>query len=164
MWIRWRLRIRRRSFSVSRVTEKRFWYFTDLKDADILTTILKRIFAANKEPVLIEGEEFYLERQHRSECFSVRWGGCRNPSAKASSALRVAKESSGRNNYQLYADDIDQVSKRQMRLEAELYRAKENGELVVYYQPKVDLKKRRYFGMEASVALAASTAGIGPAK
>ena len=138
------------SFSVSRVTEKEILVLlTDLKDADILTTILKRIFAANKEPVLIEGEEFYLSASIGVSVFPFDGEDAEILLQKASSALRVAKESSGRNNYQFYADDIDQVSKRQMRLEAELYRAKENGELVVYYQPKVDLKSGDILGMEA---------------
>ncbi|MCP3867602.1 MAG: EAL domain-containing protein [Gammaproteobacteria bacterium] len=65
------------------------------------------------------------------------------------SSSRAAKESAGRNNYQFYADDIDQASKNQMRLEVELYRALENDELVVYYQPKVDLRSGDILGMEA---------------
>ncbi|MCB1753550.1 MAG: EAL domain-containing protein [Gammaproteobacteria bacterium] len=140
------------SFSVSRVTEKEILVLlTDLKDADILTTILKRIFAANKEAVLIDGEEFYLSSSVGVSLYPFDGGDAETLLQKASSALRVAKESVERNNYQFYADDIDQVSKRQMRLEAELHRAKDQDELIVYYQPKVDLRSGDILGMEALI-------------
>ena len=138
------------SFSLSRISQKKILVLlTDLKETDVLTTILKRIFAANREPMLIEGEEFYLSASIGVSVFPFDGGDTETLFQKANSALRSAKERSGRNNYQFYADDIDQTSKRQMRLEAELYRAKENGELVVYYQPKVDLKSGDILGMEA---------------
>lgn len=138
------------AFTVSRVTEKEILVLlTDLKEADILTTILKRIFEANKEPVPIEGEEFYLSASIGVSVYPFDGGDAEALLQKASSALRAAKESVGRNNFQFYADEINQHSKRQMRLEAELHRAKENGEFVVYYQPKVDLKSGDILGMEA---------------
>ena len=138
------------AFSVSRVTEREiFVLLTDLKETEILTNILKRIFAANKAPVLIEGEEFYLSASIGVSVYPIDGDDAESLLQKASSALRAAEESVGRNNFQFYADEINQHSKRQMRLEAELHRAKENGEFVVYYQPKVDLKSGDILGMEA---------------
>ena len=67
----------------------------------------------------------------------------------ASSARREAKKQVGSNNYQFYSADVNERSRRQLRLEADLHRALERDELVVYYQPKIDLRTGEVLGMEA---------------
>ncbi|MCB1850543.1 MAG: EAL domain-containing protein [Gammaproteobacteria bacterium] len=140
------------TFSISRVTEKEILVLlTDLDKLEILTSILKRIFAANKEPVLIDGDEFYVSANIGVSVFPMDGEEPERLIQNASSALQVAKERIGRNNFQFYADAINQHSKKQMRLETELHRAIEAGELIVYYQPKVDLRNGDILGMEALV-------------
>ncbi len=140
------------TFNVSRVTEKEIMVLlTDLKETEILTNILKRIYVANKEPVLIEGDEFYLSASIGVSIYPFDGGDSGTLLQNARSALLAANDSIGRNNFQFYADDINQHLKKQMRLEAELHRALKSGELVVYYQPKVDLKSGDILGMEALI-------------
>ncbi|MFQ5650070.1 MAG: EAL domain-containing protein [bacterium] len=69
---------------------------------------------------------------------------------KADVAMYRAK-SSGRNNYQHYQHSMDASFKEHLSLESDLRRAIENNELVVYYQPQVDLQTGRIIGVESLV-------------
>ena len=122
---------------------------TDLKQSEIVTTILQRIFSVNNEPVEVEGNEFYLNSNIGVSLYPFDGEDADTLIRNASSAMREAKQSMGRNSFRFYADDINQRSKKQIHLEAELHRAVEREELILYYQPKVDLKSGCILGMEA---------------
>lgn len=122
---------------------------TDLKQSEIVTTILQRIFTMNNEPVEVEGSEFYLNPNIGVSLFPFDGADPDTLIRHASSAMREAKQNLGRKSFQFYADDINRQSKKQIRLEAELHHALERDELIVYYQPKVDLRNGKIVGMEA---------------
>ena len=137
---------------------------TDLKQSEIVTTILQRIFSVNNEPVEVEGNEFYLNSNIGVSLYPFDGEDADTLIRNASSAMREAKQSMGRNSFRFYADDINQRSKKQIHLEAELHRAVEREELILYYQPKVDLKSGCILGMEGAAAVAASANGAGAAQ
>jgi EAL domain-containing protein (putative c-di-GMP-specific phosphodiesterase class I) len=63
--------------------------------------------------------------------------------------MYLAKQA-GRNNYQFFeADGRDEVISRRFKLENQLRRALERGEMSLVYQPEVDLESGRINGMEA---------------
>jgi len=66
----------------------------------------------------------------------------------ADSALYRAKDE-GRNNYQYYTEELTTRAMERMVMETNLRHALERNELVVYYQPQVDLYSGRVIGMEA---------------
>ncbi len=68
----------------------------------------------------------------------------------ADAALYRAKEQGG-NVYEFYSPDLGKKANRRLKLENTLRSAIENNELLVYYQPKVDLESGRASGMEALV-------------
>ena len=55
----------------------------------------------------------------------------------------------GRNNVTLYSEEIGERNRQRLRLERDLAKAIEGNELVVHYQPKVDLQSQRIVGAEA---------------
>jgi EAL domain-containing protein (putative c-di-GMP-specific phosphodiesterase class I) len=57
----------------------------------------------------------------------------------------------GRNNYQLYTADMNVRAHERLALETSLHTAISRDELVLHYQPKVDLRTGRIVGMEALV-------------
>ncbi len=122
---------------------------SDLKQTEIVTTILQRIFSAQNEPVDVEGNEFFLNSSVGVSLYPHDGEDPEILIRKASSAMKEAKKSPVRKKYRFYSDDINQRSKRQIRLEAELHRALEREELTINYQPKVDLKTGSILGMEA---------------
>jgi diguanylate cyclase (GGDEF)-like protein len=64
-------------------------------------------------------------------------------------ALRAAKET--HRTHQFYRAEVDRFDPRQLGLMGELRDAITNGELVLHYQPKIDLKTGRPVGVEALV-------------
>lgn len=68
----------------------------------------------------------------------------------ADAAMYKAK-SMGRNNYQLYTQELTKAAYHRVMLENDLRRAIDNKELEVYYQPQLTLKNRKVFGVEALV-------------
>ncbi len=65
-------------------------------------------------------------------------------------ALYRAKER-GQNLYQFFSPDLSKRALRRLDLENSLRHAIENNELVVYYQPKIELTSGKASGMEALV-------------
>ncbi|SEO75210.1 diguanylate cyclase (GGDEF) domain-containing protein [Luteibacter sp. UNC138MFCol5.1] len=68
----------------------------------------------------------------------------------ADEAMYGAK-SLGRNNYQVYAANVDTAQQQQAELKARLRHAVRNDELRVFYQPQVDAGSEDIVGMEALV-------------
>jgi diguanylate cyclase (GGDEF)-like protein len=65
----------------------------------------------------------------------------------ADAAMYRAKER-GRNTYALYTSDLNASGGRRISLESELHTAIEKRQLVLHYQPKVDLANSRIVGAE----------------
>lgn len=70
--------------------------------------------------------------------------------SNADAALYRAKEKGG-NAYEFYSPEISKQANRRLSLENNLRKAIEDDQLVVYYQPKVDLSTGVASGMEALV-------------
>ncbi|MDF3981473.1 bifunctional diguanylate cyclase/phosphodiesterase [Luteibacter sp. PPL201] len=68
----------------------------------------------------------------------------------ADEAMYGAK-SLGRNNYQVYASNVDTSQQQQNELKSRLRHAVRNGELRVFYQPQVNTVSEDIVGMEALV-------------
>ncbi|KVL04489.1 EAL domain-containing protein [Burkholderia cepacia] len=68
----------------------------------------------------------------------------------ADAALYCAKEC-GRNGYSFYTRELGARVEEQAELENALHEAVANGELELYYQPKVDLKTGQISGVEALI-------------
>jgi diguanylate cyclase len=69
---------------------------------------------------------------------------------KALAALRRAREHGG-GDYQFYSAEVNVRALGHLMLESALRRAAENGELVLHYQPQVDVATREVVGLEALV-------------
>jgi EAL domain-containing protein (putative c-di-GMP-specific phosphodiesterase class I) len=66
----------------------------------------------------------------------------------------------GRNNFQFYAEAMNQAAQRRFSLESKLRRALDADEFVVYYQPRVELATGRIAGFEALVRWRDPEAGL----
>ena len=65
-------------------------------------------------------------------------------------AMYHAKKSGG-NNFQFFTPQLNEMAHERFSIEVELRRALERNELVLHYQPKVDLVTGRFSGMECLV-------------
>ncbi|MHC5826690.1 MAG: EAL domain-containing protein, partial [Nostoc sp.] len=83
---------------------------------------------------------------------------------QAHMALYQAKQQ-GRNQYQYYLPEINAQLQERLTLENQLHGALERNEMLVYYQPLIDLHNGQITGMEALVRWQHPTLGlISPAK
>ena len=57
----------------------------------------------------------------------------------------------GKNNFQFYQDELSRTQKNRISIDAQLRRALERKEIVVYYQPIVELSSSKIVGFEALV-------------
>lgn len=74
-------------------------------------------------------------------------------------AMYGAKEQ-GRNTWQLYARQMSTSLQQRIEMESHLRRAVDNGELVLYYQPRISLRTNRCTGVEALVRWRHPTLGL----
>ncbi len=68
----------------------------------------------------------------------------------AETAMYRAKDM-GRNTFQFYAAEMNALVNERLTMESWLRRALERGELLLHYQPKVDLRSNRITGAEALI-------------
>ncbi|PLR80414.1 putative bifunctional diguanylate cyclase/phosphodiesterase [Bacillus sp. V33-4] len=68
----------------------------------------------------------------------------------ADTAMYLAKER-GKNNFQFYTDQLHLLSSRKLELENGLRKALEQEQLVLYYQPQVELKTGKIVGVESLI-------------
>jgi diguanylate cyclase (GGDEF)-like protein/PAS domain S-box-containing protein len=79
----------------------------------------------------------------------------------ASAAMMYSK-SAGRNQYRIFDPFMHRQSEERLTLESELRRGIERDELLLYYQPQVDISSGRIVGMEALVRWRHPTRGLVP--
>jgi diguanylate cyclase (GGDEF)-like protein/PAS domain S-box-containing protein len=79
---------------------------------------------------------------------------------RAADAAMYHAKTMGKNNCQFYSPELNQAVHEQLLLEASLSRAIQDGEMVVEYQPKVDLRTGKVVGAEALVRWSHPDKGI----
>ncbi len=124
---------------------------TDIKQERIVTGILRRLISTFGEPAEIEGEDINLTVTMGVSIYPNDGVDPQSLLRNAGIAMRKAKEEQGRNRFKFYGDDIQSQARKQIKLEVELHRSIERDELIVFYQPKVDLHTGNILGMEALV-------------
>jgi len=134
----------------------------DLERSEIVPVILQRMFNVYNSPVEVEGHEFYLNSNVGVSLFPEDGKEPDTLIRNSCSAMREAKLSNGRNSFRFYDDEINKRYRRKIRLEAELHRAVERDELIICYQPKIDLKTGAIVGMEALIRWQHSQLGMIP--
>ncbi|BDT60470.1 hypothetical protein MasN3_39640 [Massilia varians] len=70
---------------------------------------------------------------------------------RAADAAMYHAKTLGKNNFQFYSADLNQIVHEHLMLEANLSRAIRENEMVLDYQPKVDLRSGKVVGAEALV-------------
>ena len=112
--------------------------------------LIERIRRSAIQPIVVAGKEIVPGVSIGVSLFPHDGNNVDRIMRAADSAMYHAK-TLGKNNCQFYSAELNQVVHQHLLLEASLSRAIANQEMVLYYQPKVDLRTGRVVGAEALV-------------
>ncbi|MFD1737635.1 EAL domain-containing protein [Bacillus salitolerans] len=119
-------------------------------DKPRVSEVSQRMINRFTKPIVIDEQDFYVTPSIGISMYPDNGTDKDTLIKHADSAMYVAKEK-GKNNFQFYHSNLDHHSDRKMELENALRKAIELNQLMLYYQPQVDLQANRMIGLEALI-------------
>ncbi|MEL4897824.1 EAL domain-containing protein [Crocosphaera sp. Alani8] len=110
----------------------------------------QRLLQTFEHPLQIEEHEIYLKCSIGISIYPHDGTEVEVLLKNADVALYRTKES-GRNNYQFYNPEMGLEIRQNFTLENQLNQAIKNEELILYYQPQINTKTGRIYGLEALI-------------
>jgi diguanylate cyclase (GGDEF)-like protein/PAS domain S-box-containing protein len=120
------------------------------KSAEIISETVRKIQSVIREPVRLEGHELRVTSSLGVATYPDDGVDVGTLMANADAAMYRAKEL-GRDNFQFYTPELNIKVHERFLLQEELRNALARSEFVLHYQPQVDLRTGRVFGVEALV-------------
>jgi PAS domain S-box-containing protein len=108
----------------------------------------RRVLDALREPMMAAGQECFITASVGVAMFPAHGLNVADLLRNADVAMDLAK-SQGRNTAQLYDPQLASKGRVRLDLDTALHKALERNELVLYYQPKIDVRTSRMVGAEA---------------
>ncbi len=133
----------------------------DLRSPEDITHIAERILQRLGAPFYVHGDELYVTASLGIALAPYDGKDEQTLLRNADAAMYQAK-ARGRNNYQVYFEEINANARTQLHLETDLRKALDNNELFLCYQPQVDLRTGQWIGMEALLRWQHPTLGTIP--
>jgi diguanylate cyclase (GGDEF)-like protein/PAS domain S-box-containing protein len=130
-------------------------------DVTQLACLVDRVRQSVSAPIVVDGKEILPGTSIGVSLFPQD-GRTVDQVMRAADAAMYHAKTLGRNNVQFYSEELNQVVHQHLLLEASLSRAIRNRELVLGYQPKVDLRTGKVVGAEALVRWQHPVDGIIP--
>jgi len=135
-----------------------------LRSAEDVSNIGERILQRLTAPFHVQGQELYVTASLGIALAPYDGEDGQTLLRNADAAMYQAK-AKGRNNYQVYFEEINADARVQLNLETDLRKALDKNELFLCYQPQVDLQSGQWIGLEALIRWQHPVLGlISPAK
>lgn len=115
---------------------------------EILNKLTQDIMNIFGEPFLIDGKENFVTVSIGIACYPIDGQDSETLIMNADIAMYEAK-SSGKNNVKICSIEDKNKLMKKTKYRNSLYRAMEKGELIVYYQPQVNINLGKITGFEA---------------
>jgi diguanylate cyclase (GGDEF)-like protein/PAS domain S-box-containing protein len=125
------------------------------------TDVIQRIMDAVAEPLTIHGNNYFVSCSLGIAAYPDDGLDATTLMAHADVAMYRAKEQ-GRNTFQFYTSSMNDQAMGRLRIENELRQAIERNELVLHYQPQLELKTGKITGVEALLRWKHPTMGMMP--
>lgn len=114
----------------------------EIKLGEDAAQVAQKIMETLSEPVLLEGREVSVTPSIGISVFPQDGEDAGTLIRNADAAMYHAKEI-GRSNYQFFTEQMNLATSQRLTIEGDLRHAMQNGELVMYYQPIVELASGR---------------------
>jgi len=112
--------------------------------------VAQRILDLLSLPIMIAGQEVYISGSIGITLFPSDGEDADTLLRNADVAMYHAKES-GRNSFQFFSAQMNQRAMEKLSIETDLKKALERNELLLYYQPQIDLQTGKVVGVEALI-------------
>ncbi|CAH1387809.1 putative bifunctional diguanylate cyclase/phosphodiesterase [Candidatus Nitrotoga sp. M5] len=120
----------------------------DLKAVDAAAVIAAKLINVISDLCLIDGNEIKITTSIGISIFPED-GYDENSLIKYADAAMYHAKKNGRNNYQFFTNEMNQLALERMSIERKLRHALERQEFCLHYQPQVDLRSGHIIGVEA---------------
>jgi len=133
--------------------------FDQPKDADVIAATVQKIRTAIGEPIRLQGHDLMVTSSVGVAMYADDGAEVDTLLGNADAAMYRAKDK-GRDNFQFYTSDLNTKAHEKFLLQEELRNAVARSELVLLYQPQVDLRTGRVFAVEALIRWNHPTRGM----
>jgi diguanylate cyclase (GGDEF)-like protein len=123
---------------------------TNLRDPQDVAIVARRILDELAKPFVLDSREVFITASIGIGVFPSDGAAVDVLLKNADTAMYHAKEQ-GRNNFQFYSATMNVTAAERLTLENDLRKGLERRELVVYYQPQLNLRTNGIAGAEALV-------------
>ncbi|HSB25191.1 MAG TPA: EAL domain-containing protein [Burkholderiaceae bacterium] len=110
--------------------------------------VAQRVLDTTREPIFVGGQECFVTASVGIALFP-RDGATVADLMRNSDVAMYSAKSAGRNAQALYTPHLAGRGREKLELESALHKAIERDELVLHYQPKIDVRAARMVGVEA---------------
>ncbi len=132
---------------------------TQVNDTNSPLSFYQRIRRAMDTPFTVENITLDVQASMGVSLYPQHGNDVDTLIQRAEVAMYAAKQQKN-NGYAIYTSKLDRYSPKRLTLISELKQAIQNDELVLYYQPKVDLKNKKISKAEALVRWKHPTHGL----
>ncbi|MFO7705685.1 MAG: EAL domain-containing protein [Halopseudomonas sp.] len=134
--------------TLARLSGDEFLLITADRQADAVRELGEHICARMRAPVVLEdGREIYIGASVGFACYPLDGDSSADLVRNADAAMDTAK-STGRDQVCGYSRAMTEEARQRFELERGLHKALENGEFELHYQPLIQVRSRRAYGVE----------------
>lgn len=130
-----------------------------VRDVNGAVDVAARIIETIKHPFIVDDQQIFISSSVGIACFPDHGGDYSVLMSHADTAMYDAKDY-GRSTFAVHAATHSEERHQRLELESQLHLAVERQELVVLYQPQVDLRSLAVVGVEALVRWNHPTRGL----
>ncbi len=123
---------------------------SDIQEIEDALKVAERINTSISIPFALGNHEVFVTVSTGIAIYPADGNDCDTLLKNADSAMYHAKEQ-GKNNYQFYMQSMNARAFEILEMENDLRKALENNELLLYYQPQIDIIHGKVIGVEALI-------------